>query len=61
MMVAAALLVLGQGIVAVLIFRFVKSFGAYTKQLVEIHNTNVQIMEKQEELTEEIARLRDVA
>lgn len=61
MLLAAALLILGQGVVALLIFRFVRSFGAYTKQLVAIHDTNVQIMEKQEELTEALERMRDVA
>lgn len=61
MVLAAALIVLGQGVVAYLLFRYIKVFGSYTKQLVDIHTTNIQITEKQEEITEALERLRDVA
>lgn len=58
MVAAAVCLILGQGIVVWLLAKFLKSFGKYTEQLVAIHATNIQIIEKQELLTEDLERLR---
>lgn len=58
-MVLAVLLVIGQGAVVLLLVKFVRTFGVYTQQLVEIHRTNLMILEQHQEMLTRIELLRD--
>lgn len=59
MMALAVAVIIGQGAVAWLLLRLVKTFGIYTQTLVEIHRTNLMIMERNEAMVTDLDRIKD--
>lgn len=53
---AALTIILMQGVIAVLLLRGVRSFGAFTSALIRTHDANARIHEHNEYLVEEISK-----
>lgn len=61
----AIMLIFGQAVVCMLLLRVVKNFGTYTERLgtlnavnVEIHRTNILILEQHQQMLDDIRQLK---